>query len=548
MRSRITKNLILTISIGALLTSCSEAISNKESGRDLAAKRAAPTVVWNGAGLESFSPTIKTSGDVDDLSMALSGCDCAQKIVADVLVKSAVKDGVLTQVLVPQIRETIAKDPKLQILLKLPSGLQTPFKKWLASDSKIDTEVRSGIAKHISTSLASIGGTTIGLRYPFKVGFFSPLEGRDDTFDLAGQVSRWNLVMGLKNAWQGGAPLDGVDHGLQILETLKIVGEWAYFAGIGSDGSPNGFGGLSLDIRQGNKVLVTPFDLSSAPKDAGLFMSGQFSVSYPTASSIDLATKVKETWKYVPNDVLLKDQARAWRSAALAFQNFRRDVSKNSESILTAPDGAFRESVRKIPVVWLPGMAALIEKKFIDLSALDIKSSAYGVQGDAGLSDLVDLADAVNLWRIAIANIEGSGLPQSAIEKLSGSSEKLVRPLQLIIQSIISQYTHADYVEQKIYVGSQPVKATSLLSAKTIRVLAELDQGVFKNNDLKRKILDLYISHAEVWLTDASVTDGASILEMYRAAQTMTKYSDAEAWMFRVRDQLAEAVKKWGGS
>ncbi|MCX6124693.1 MAG: hypothetical protein NTV34_08085 [Proteobacteria bacterium] len=537
------------LAVVVLFCSCAMKKSNNDTHRDLAAPRATPAVSWNGDGVDNFAPQISSSGDAQSLLMALSGCDCAPTAAAALLTASAVKRGILPQVFVPQIRETITSDSKLQILLKLPSGLQNTLKSWLASDSKIASEIRTGISGKLNKSLGNFGGTTLSNRSAFRLDLFSAFGTDQSSFKMADQAARWNLVMGGRNLWTGGAPLDGVDHGLQLLETMRVAAEWAYIAGLSGSGKPGGFGGLALDVRTGNKNLVAPYDPTTAPKEAGLFASGVFTISYANASAVDMATKIKEKWVYQADEVTLLDQARLWRSAALAFRNFRGDLSKNASAILGVKDGALSSAMQQLPLLWLPGMGQLLEKKFINIGSRLILKTAFGAEAPADLETLLTMADAIQEWRSATSNLATSGLSPAVTEKLKGVPQKLLVPLQLTVQSIISKHTFVqDGNDVKLFVGSNGQVADPRLSAIAIRILGNLEQNGLNSEELKAKVFSLFASHAPSWAAQQAGVDAPTMIEEYRAAAMIAKYQDAQEWMRLLRDKMGASVARWGGA
>lgn len=539
--------------LALLVAGCAKKVDNDGIRKDAVETNGVvtPVVTWSGNGLGEFAPKIKTTGDMDALTMALSTCECASRQVADLLKADVTLKGTLPEIFVPDVRTSVANNPQLKALTIFPSGLGDALKPLLASDATIAREVRSGVANKIKNSLQNIGGTNLDSRLAFRFDLFSPIPNKSNMFSIAQQTARWNLAWGRRSLWNGGAAIDGVDHGLQFLQVLKVSAEWAYIAGLGGDALPNGYGGLAMDLRTGNSKLVIPYDPVNAPKGSGLFASGSFAVSYPNASSVDMATKVKESWQFTTDNVPLSTQARIWRSAAYGFTNMRFDKSTYSRSVLSAPLGGLTMTAMELPLVWLLGMAGLLEKSFMDSNSLVIRQYAYGDNTLADLESLLTLADALHQWRVATNDIGKSGLSGSMQSLLAGVPERLLSPLQLTVQNIISQHTfvsEAGGSKARVYVGKPGARAPERLAAITIQLLAELEQNELQSKVLKTKVFSLFSSHAEEWARSAATnTDAATVIEQWRASVIMSKYADAPVWTSSLRDKLKTAVTTWGG-
>ncbi len=509
-----------------------------------------PVVEWSGKGLSSFAPEVQKVTDVEspELLMALSDCDCGQSLVANLVTKKSSARGVLPQVLVPQIRETIASDPKLQILNRLPSFLGDSLKSHFANDEKIAAEVRTSLGKKLMASLRRLGGTKLAMKSPFRFDLFRGPKASTSKMSVNDQVAYWNLILGRSGLWNDQAPLDGVDHGLQLLETTRVAAEWAYIAGIGGDGKPNGLGGLASDVREGHNKIVKPYDIATAPEGAGLFFSGDYEISYSKASSVDLATQVKENWNFTSDQVSLLTQARFWKAAAIAFGNFRRDHSRNTSTVLSEQDGALSPSVGKVPLLWLSGMSELLDKRFIDKNTRIIRETAYGPEAEASLESLVALGEALHSWRNTTKNIESSKMDSAIIDQLIKVPEKMLAPLQLVIQTILSKYTFVkSEAIPKIFVGSSNTMTpeAARLAARTIRFLATVEQGGLASSELRQRVMSLLASHAPLWIDETASTDPATTAELYQLLSTIKEYHDAPEWVAKMKDKYKAALMEW---
>lgn len=520
-----------------------------DSGSAPAIRR--PIVTWDGNGAEAFKPAISQQGSEYDLTMALATCECAPAAAGKLLTARATNAGVLPQVFVPQIRQGIATDPKLATLNNM-GAVGGWLKNMFASDQKIAGTVRDSLQEKLQANLASVGGTNLSSRIQYQFGLFDASSANPQQLDANVQSIRWNLVAGRKEMWTNGKPLDGVDHGLQLLETARMAAEWAYIFGIGGDGKPNGYGGLAQDVLTGNAQFAKPSDPSAPPPGSGLFFSGHMTIAYPNASSVTLATQVRETWSMQPDNVSVLSLARIWNAAAMAFINFRPDVSPGSRPILTAQNGVLSSSLQKLPLVWLNGFSQLIESRVINKNARIIRQSAYsGNESEvADLDTLVMLAHALQNWRTATTNIAGSGLSPDLLAKLAPVPNQVTAAIQLSVQCILATKTFVTTSPlPRLYVGTNPMAAPPKQAAEVIAALAEFDQKTLNSAELRQIVLSLYASHIAEWVkTSGTINDAPTVIAMLRLSRLMAAYPQPPTWVGVINKNLEEAVKVWGGA
>ena len=274
--------------------------------------------------------------------------------------------------------------------------------------------------------------------------------------------------------WKKAIPVDGIDHGLQLLETTRVIAEWAYMAGIGSDGAPDGYGGLAASIEQPAGTMAQPENPETASDSWGIYSSGNYTVGYPNASSLDLATRVKEMWSVEADGVSLEEQAMVSRSAAIAFAKMRADRLGDAESLFSNPDGALTPSMAKLPLVWLPAMATMLTQKYLDKETLTILEYAFpkeGQQRKASLRSLLRAAQAIHEWRLATKDIAGANLSESLNKRLAPLTQDLVMPLQLITRTILNRFTAINTTNGEIWV--MPTKEDGSIETDAA-VIAEL--------------------------------------------------------------------------
>lgn len=544
-RRWLNSNLVMVLVPWMLFCACKSGDTPESAPSPSPAVRL-PVVEWDGGGIDQFKPVITQPGTDPDLAMALSYCDCATPAASRMFLSRASNQGVLPQIFVPQIREAIATNPKLSALNNL--GILGEFlKKRFAGDEKIAAQVRESLSDKLQASLAQSGGTSVATRVPFQFGLFDMIPTSAVAVDANTQMTRWNLVAGRKEMWSGGKPLDGVDHGLQLLETARMIAEWAYIFGIGSDGKPNGWGGLAEDIATGNTQLAKPTDPSLAPATSGLFFSGVMTISYPNSSLVQMATQVRETWSLQPDRVPLLTLARMWNAAALAFMDFRPDLSVASRTMLQVQNGVLSPGVQKLPLVWLNSMSPLLENRIINKETRTIRNEAYGSEAPATLESLIALARALQNWRTATANPAASGLTPDLVAKLAPVPEKLTQPIQLIVQNVLANYTFiANSPTPKVYIGTSPMAASPKIAAEAIAALAELDQKTLSSADLRQTVFSLYSSHAAEWAkTGGSINDAPTIIAMMHLSRVMAAYNQPTSWSPYLNQLLENAVNSW---
>ena len=548
-------------STALLITACNNSSSNKNNAQifNPSVSEIIPVTFanWKGEGIDSINPvSMKASAD-PEIMMALSACECAPGLNAKFFAISALTQGVLPQVLVPQVRQKIATDSTLDMLNSLPPGLGNLMAGLFATDDKIYTSVRDGLQETLSKSLASSGNTNLSARMPFRLDLFTTAviapSGFPIAFDVKSQAARWNMVMSTNAMWKKAMPVDGVDHGLQLLETIRVIAEWAYLAGIGSDGAPDGFGGLAASLDQPAGTIAKPENPETASDSWAIYTSGKFSVGYPNASSVDLATRVKEKWAVDADGVSLEEQAIMWRSAALAFAKMRSDRLGAAESLFSNPDGALSASMAKLPLVWLPAMGTMLTTKYLNKDTLDIMEYAFpkeGQQRKATLRSLLRAAQAIQEWRLATTDIAKANLSESLNRRLTPLPDDLIMPLQLIARNILNQFTSVQVQNGETWVT--PIREDGSLEtdvaliAEMIVTLASLDQALFASPDLRDRLISLYHWHGKnILLPKLSGIDSippAEILWNVKAAEVMTQYPNAAPWISNLKNRLRSAA------
>lgn len=512
---------------------------------------------WDGEGIDSINPIpMKASPDPETM-MGLAACECAPGLNAKFFAISALSQGVLPQVLVPTVRQKIATNSTLEALRRLPPGLASLMTGLFATDDTIYTSVRDGLQDTLQKSLQARGGTSLAARMPFRLDLFTTSvhapAGFPIAFDVKSQAARWNMVMSTNSMWKNAIPVDGIDHGLQLLETTRVVAEWAYLAGIGNDGAPDGYGGLAASIEQEAGTMAQPENPETTSDAWGIYTSGKFSVGYPNASSLDLATRVKERWGVEVDGVSLEEQAMMWRSAALAFAKMRADRLGEAESLFANPDGALSPSMAKLPLVWLPAMGSMLSNRYLDKSTLNIMEYAYpkaDQQRKASLKSLLRAAQAIQEWRLATTDIRNANLSESINRRLLPLGDDLVMPLQLITRNVLNEFTSVRTMNGEIWIvaikSDGSIETDSAVISEMVATLASIDQALFLSPDLKDRLTSLYHWHAKYVLmpklTGFNSMPAAEILWNVKAADVMNNYQNAAPWITTLETRLRSAA------
>ena len=551
-------NQIAIAVVAAGLASCTNTNrgDSARSGADVGGGGVVPIHFgsWDGRGSDTMQLPVGGASDESSLSMALSACECAPQAVARILSGSAVTHGVLPQVLVPKVRAEIANDSKLQFFNQL-GGLGNLMTSLFVTDDKIASTVRDGLQDRMSTSLATLGGSSLSRRLAFRFDLFTSGvtsgSGYPSNFAILPQAARWNLVMAARNMWTNGAPIDGTDHGLQLLETMRVAAEWAYLSGVGSGGEPDGLGGLAIDVHGNPAAMAKPVNPERASESWGITASGQYTISYPQASAVDLATKIQETWAVQPNGASLTEQAMIWRAAALAFGKMRSDRLGPAAGIYASDSGALSLNTTKVPLVWLPGMAAMLKDKFIEPTTHDVFEYAFAVSGGrqkASLKSLLIASSALQEWRAAAADPSQLNLSETTKARLATAPLLLEQPVKLMVRAILGEHTTLVNMDNGTLVGvvgaGGALETDPGLVAEVVATLGWLEQTALSGPELKDRVLALYQWHVRRNLLPGGTQamDAAALVWNLRAAEVMSQYQDAPPWVAPLRDKFRSAV------
>jgi hypothetical protein len=549
--------LVLT---GLVLTSCKHS-GGDESKRQTQSEDSTRSLLPSGA-KDAFiaAPNrlfaIQSDGSWRDVFYELSQCQCAKRKSQQLLRQMAVSSGVLPQLLVPEIRKSIQQDQKLQFLNSLPSGLSDVLKNWLASDAKIAEAVRSSIATKIGKTLNASRMGVVSQDLPFKLDLFlsSGSQGNSTNpgavppmamFAAADQSARWNLVSSLRDLYQGNQGVE--DATLTTLEMLRLAAEWTYILGIDGEGKPANFGGLAYDVRIGAQRPAAPADPSQLPDDSGLFIAGDYTMSFSNLGQVKETTSLREVWQSKADQVPLMVQAKIWLAAAGVLSNLRYDQNKMASVLLSAPEGALSPGMQKLPLVWLSGMKTMLSKLYIHASTHDIYTDVYGQKTLARLQDLIALGEAANAWRAATTNLGASGLSPAIVQKLMEAPQKMLTVTQLTVQAVMALHTYTENVKgsEIVTVGQKGVPASLLDQARTISLFINLERSVLTSDHLKQFNAALVSGLNHSLAKGGTVFDAATTLALFRVYSEWQASGHGSADIGNIRANLEKALSDW---
>lgn len=438
--------------------------------------------------------------DYDDLLWSISFCDCAPRWSHRVLSRTLETNGALPQVLVPQIREAILRDKRIQAVLHLPGGADGVISKIFASDSQLESTVRSNLLSMIQTAWQNplrIGSST-------RVYFdgFAPLpwrrpgvsggsQVRPDGFDVANIASHWLLVGSAPAPWTAGpgksrAELP-LEQDIQLISWARMMAEINYILGVkrGFDGRI--YGGLMINPRDTSGALLGYEMLpeSGAPL---LALSGQLRLAYQPMSSLKLIVNGKERWQRQPGTVQLSEQARVWRAGAAIFKGLRLESRKYPAAIFGPGDAnIFPSDAQRLGLAFLQGMQVILGEEFVALDSMTIGDSwslpEQRVQrSETDIVSMVRVANALAAWVQEIQSVDSSGLSEADKTTLRESLPRIQDALRLSVLRALRR--SADWLAFESGDAMLPVAR----QAEMIAVFAKVEQEMLRSGFVRRRL------------------------------------------------------------
>jgi hypothetical protein len=551
MKFEIAKRTIIMMSLVTLMSACGE----KEAVRADRREQPEDAVLYgslDSAGLTTFTLNTRLQFvDRFDAMMAISESGLGRSVAAQLAIENATSPGVLPQILVPSVRQEIASNSMLGILQSLPFGIGSSLLNIFATDQKLAENIREGLGEKLTQGLAQYGGSSLGSRLAYNFDHFSRSPANGGTFDIVAQAGRWNLVWSEDGLWTGGVPLDGRDHGLQLLGVLRTLSEWSYLFGIGTGGNLSGFGGLTKQWKNG--ILTTSVPLApSDPLISSQLVTGSYEIAVPmTMSALDLATRGGEQWRSQISAVPLLEQASVWLSGAKAFARLRADSRRFSSDLFTGMSPVLSSNVSLLPLLFLNNMGSMLDGAFINTASQKIFNEACPT-GNCELADarsVARMAMAVAKWDEAISNSATAGVDADVQAKLSAAAPKLKLALQLATRTMTGDLTEDSSVGDRrwltVHMPSTPDLDPSTVSAEVIGTLAYIERNILNSDTVKERIQALANGHAATYFHGSgSIKTGESLLWNARMIRELelSKFGDTLPWLDKAKESFKQAL------
>jgi hypothetical protein len=543
----------LSIFISAVLATLSACrikradVNQNTHGRPAPAFATPDMAALNGFEINSNLPF----GNNGDAMMAVAMSGFGRSLSAKIFAQIATEPGVLPQMLVPSVRSEVKSNGMLSILQNIPFGLGSSLMDTFASDAKLTEKVREGLTEKLNTGLARFGGSSLGSRMMFNFDHFSRARRDFSGFDFQTQAAQWNLMWSEDGFWTGGIPLDGRDHGLQLLGVLRTLSEWAYVYGLGGSGEISGFGGL---LQKWSRGVLSPAK-PVLPADLGIremILAGRQTVSVPkNLSALDLATQGGEQWQSESSPLVLIDQATIWLAGAKAFGRLRADRRTNAPDLFVGVNPVISSGAAQLPLLFLNSMGMMLNGPFINAQSQKIFMQACPNEScdSADARSIVRLVAALSEWIEAANSIETAGLPPEIAAKVKEGLPKLKVALQLAVRILMGELTEDTIVgSQRWLTVVQPAldgSGRSSVSAEVIGTLAYVERNILKSDILKSRITALANGHAQTFFrSKESLTSKEAVLWNARMIRELerSKFSTVLPWLDKVQDSFSRAI------
>jgi hypothetical protein len=438
--------------------------------------------------------------DYDELLWAVADCECAPRWSHRVLTRTLETYGSLPQVLVPQVREAILKDKRIQAVLQLPGGADSVISKIFASDSQLESTVRSNLLAQIQNAWQN----------PLKIGSsgklyfdgFAPLPWqiparstgnvvRPDGFDVGSLAARWLLVASPPAPWMTGPGRSRqnlpLEQDIQLVSWARMMAEINYVLGVkrGFDGRI--YGGLMLNPRDPSGNLLG-FEMLPATGAPLLGLSGRLKIAYQPMSSLKLIVNGKEQWQRQAGSIDLSEQVLVWRAGAAIFKNLRLESRKYPAALFGSGDAnIFPADSQRLGLAFLQGIQVLLGEEMVALDTMSIGDS-YSIpeqrvqRSETNLMSMVRVANVLTAWSQEIQSIDSSGLSESDKTVVRDALPKLQDALRLSVLRSLRRSTDWQAFES----GSAALPVAK--QAELIATLARVEQQMMRSGFVRRRI------------------------------------------------------------
>ena len=516
------------------------------------------------------------------LLLGLADCNCAQeKFASKYMAQLVTRGGPMPQLLMPMVREGVAADPKVQRLLQMPPAYRSVLDGLVSVDNVIKKQVKATVAGKVSAALT--GGSTIADRYDFRFDGFAgaglgPLTA-PQTFSIGDQATRWNYILGMDAMWSGKPALDGVDHGLQLLNTALVLSEWSYLYGLdvaSKDGTP--YGGLTFQTDKNSPSNL--YGLAMAPFDprkdtAGMrFVTGAYTIGYPAVDSLEMATEVQETWRRAAGTVTLDEQALVWRAAARAMARLRPAARTTTAGLYAKGTGIFPADAHTASLLFMPGMDLLLDGPFFSTAAQSVRDEANFARRDDGTFDpggypdiakpvfnearvlgLARISSALSEWVGQIASLDDLQIDETTASRLKVAHKRLRDPVRLAIVVMMRELpTDLGGVGEAGKLSGRTGMSIGAAGEILFHVVRTLTVGL-DSAFLRTRAFAMMDHFAvnyliPVWRDPArraemSSTDIVWIHNALAVIETVEGSAERYPWLPKVRSVFAKAIEDW---
>lgn len=541
------------VAIALILAACGAS----ELDPDVRADRPKENGNYNTFSAEEFRnlavPASWGFSDTNETMAVLSITGFSRPYASKLLINGATRPGVLPQILAPSVRSEVGTNGAFRFLRDKPIG--DSLLRQFATDENMAAEVRKSLAKMLTNGLANYGGSTLPQRYKFNFDHFVPGAAGTNSFDVQDQAAKWNLVWSTDGLFAGKSPIDGVDHGLQLLHVLKTMSEWAYVLGLNTDGNLAKFGGLTK--RWENNTLISAKPVASGdPAFSKQLITGRYAVVVPrNISAIDLALRGGEQWGSVIQPVMLQEQANLWLSAANAFSRLRADQRRYTYALYAGQDPVLGARVDLLPLAFLASMATLLDGPFIDADSQRVFAFACPDKNCqlANVRSISRLTFALARWVEATSGIASVPMDPAARAQIMEAQGALKKGLQFAARALMGEMTETRYIGGRRWLTIKMIgiadSDAAAVSAEAIGTLAYVERRILNSQLVRDRIRMLANGHAASYFVDSQSTrSGEAILWNARMLRELSRsqLSGVLPWLDRVTMSYKQAIgQEW---
>jgi hypothetical protein len=452
----------------------------------------------------------------NELVWALSQCRCMPSATAELLKTYAMTEGVLTQFLVPRVRETIRANSQLKLVLSLPGLLKEVLKTLFANDKALATQVRENLSKKIAKVINAELKDSIDFRFDHYL-----LSGKEgETFAIKDMVARWNLVFSVGNFWKNGKAVAFDNHGLQILESARALSEWKYAFALDKNSKGGYYGGLTFDTKEPQSGTLFRLDPREEP-EARRTVSGSYSLKIPDdITALQLVMDVKETWVRSPEAPTIVEQAMMWNAGAEAFSLLRVDRrQKHTEALYGESDDFLLPlEAHRLPLIFMSGVQGQLQDIFLDKELRSVKNS-NNPEEIISLRVMSRLGRSLFSWISVLTDLDKAGLEADQLKRLSDAPDKMKDGLRLVLLNILKERKLADMEKESI---------ADL--AEGISLIVDVDQNLLPSPHFQKEALEAFrklvvLRFLPAWKgTSKQKMTSEDLIWFYTAAAAVSKY------------------------